>query len=59
MFGLGAWELTIIFAIVLVLFGAKRLPEIATGLGKAITNFRGALKTEPENQNPLNAKKQD
>ena len=44
MFGIGAWELTIIFAIVLVLFGAKRLPEVATGLGQAINNFRSALK---------------
>lgn len=44
MLGIGAWELTIIFAIVLVLFGAKRLPEVATGLGQAINNFRVALK---------------
>ncbi len=50
MLGIGIWELTIIFAIVLVLFGGKRLPEVATGLGQAINNFRHALKgTHEEN----------
>lgn len=49
MLGIGAWELTIIFAIVLVLFGGKRLPGVATGLGQAINNFRTALKGEAEN----------
>lgn len=48
MLGLGAWELTIIFAIVLVLFGGKRLPGVATGLGQAIRNFRSALKGDDE-----------
>lgn len=48
MLGIGAWELTIIFGIVLVLFGAKRLPNVATGLGQAIRNFSGALKGEIE-----------
>lgn len=49
MLGIGAWELTIIFAIVLVLFGGKRLPSVATGLGQAIRNFRHALKGEETN----------
>lgn len=53
MLGIGAWELTIIFAIVLVLFGGKRLPSVATGLGQAIRNFRSALKGEEENQAQL------
>lgn len=48
MLGIGAWELTIIFAIVLVLFGGKRLPGVATGLGQAIRNFRTALKGEED-----------
>ena len=38
MFGLGATELIIIFLIILVIFGAKKLPEIGSGLGKGITN---------------------
>ena len=40
MFGLGASELLIILAIALLLFGARRLPEIGSGLGKAIRGFK-------------------
>ena len=38
------WELLIIFLVVLLLFGAKRIPEMARGLGKGIREFRGAVK---------------
>ncbi len=50
MFGLGIWELLIILSIVVVLFGAKRLPMIGEGIGKMITNFKRESKTieEPE-----------
>ena len=44
MFGLGPWELLLIFLAVLLLFGAKRLPEIAQGMGKGIREFRKAMK---------------
>ena len=44
MFGLGPWELGIIVAVVVLLFGTKRLPELGTGLGKAISNFRSSFK---------------
>jgi sec-independent protein translocase protein TatA len=40
MFGLGATELLIILAIVVLLFGARRLPEIGSGLGRAIRGFK-------------------
>jgi len=40
MFGLGATELVIILAIVVLLFGARRLPEIGSGLGRAIRGFK-------------------
>ena len=40
MFGLGATELIIIGIIVLLIFGAKRIPEIGKGLGGAIREFR-------------------
>ncbi|MDP6979636.1 MAG: twin-arginine translocase TatA/TatE family subunit [Myxococcota bacterium] len=46
MFGLGPLELGIILAIVIVLFGAKRLPEIGSGIGKAIKNFKSGLSQE-------------
>ena len=42
MFGLGAGEILIILFIVLLLFGAKKLPELAKGLGKGIREFKKA-----------------
>ncbi len=48
MFGLGTQELVIILAIVFLIFGAKRLPEIGSGLGKAIKNFKGGVKSIEE-----------
>jgi sec-independent protein translocase protein TatA len=47
MFGLGMQELVIILIIVLVLFGATRLPEIGKGIGQAIRNFKKAT-SEPD-----------
>lgn len=44
MFGLGPWELLLIFLAILLLFGAKRLPEIAQGMGKGIKEFKKAMK---------------
>jgi sec-independent protein translocase protein TatA len=44
MFGLGHWELIIILIIVLMVFGAGKLPEIGGGLGKAIGSFKKGIK---------------
>ncbi len=44
MFGLGPWELLLVFLAILLLFGAKRLPEIAQGMGKGIREFKKAMK---------------
>jgi len=45
MFGnLGMWEMLIILFIVMLLFGARRLPEIGGSLGKGIREFKGSLK---------------
>lgn len=40
----GVWELLLILVLVLLLFGAKRLPEMAKGIGQAIKEFRGGIK---------------
>ena len=52
MFGLGPTEMIIILVIVLLIFGAKRLPEIGKGLGGAVKEFRSIKKDlnakEPE-----------
>ena len=48
MFGLGVTELAIILVIVVVLFGAKKLPEIGKGIGEAIRNFKKSTSEPPE-----------
>ncbi|MAM43180.1 MAG: twin-arginine translocase TatA/TatE family subunit [Candidatus Marinimicrobia bacterium] len=45
MFNLGTGELLLIFLVILLLFGAKRLPELARGLGKGINEFKDAVET--------------
>lgn len=46
--GLGIWELVVIFLIILLFFGARRLPEIGGSLGKGIREFKGSLKEVTE-----------
>jgi sec-independent protein translocase protein TatA len=48
MFGIGASELLIVLGIVIVLFGARRLPELGAGVGKAIRNFKAGLSGKDE-----------
>ena len=48
MFGIGTTELMIVLAIVIVLFGARRLPELGSGVGKAIKNFKAGVSGKDE-----------
>ena len=48
MFGLGPMELALIGLIVLLVFGAKKIPEIAQGIGKGITEFKKAARDVTE-----------
>jgi len=47
MFGIGIPELVIVLLIILVIFGANKLPEIGSGMGRALKNFKKAT-NEPE-----------
>ncbi len=60
MFGLGAQELLLILLIILLLFGARKIPEIARGLGKSVSEFKKGTREldeeikreEPEKRQP-------
>ena len=59
MFGLGHMELIIIFLIVLIIFGAGKLPEIGSGIGKSIRNFKNATRELPEELCSMEEDKKD
>jgi sec-independent protein translocase protein TatA len=48
MFGLGTQELIIILVIIVVLFGATKLPQIGSGIGQAIKNFKKSVREGEE-----------
>ncbi len=55
-FNMGPMELVIVLIILLVLFGAKRIPEIGSGIGKGIREFKRSMS---DVQNQLNAPDRD
>ena len=60
MFGIGLQELVIILIIALVVFGPSKLPQIGSGLGKAIRDFRKAVSGDnAEGAKDEDAKKKD
>jgi sec-independent protein translocase protein TatA len=59
MFGLGYQELLIILVIVLVLFGANRLPELARSLGSSVKEFKKGVAEPPKDDTTAAAKKEE
>lgn len=56
MMGLGVTELVIILVIIIVLFGASRLPQIGKGLGEGISNFKRSVKAGQKGDEDSNSK---
>ncbi|MBN2336948.1 MAG: twin-arginine translocase TatA/TatE family subunit [Acidobacteria bacterium] len=48
MFGMGTTELLIVLAIVVLIFGVNKIPQLGKGLGEGIRNFKSAIKTAHE-----------
>ena len=48
MFGLGAREIVILAAILVLLFGAKKIPELARSIGEAVRHIRNGFSDEPK-----------
>ena len=59
MFGLGYQELLIILVIVLILFGANRLPELAKSLGSSVKEFKKGVNETPKDDTTAAAKKEE
>lgn len=57
MFGLGTKEIIIIAVILVLLFGAKKIPELANGIGEAIKNLRRGFGGNIDDKNQENKKK--
>jgi len=57
-FGLSIQELLVILGILVLLFGAKRIPEVARGLGQGIRGFRSSLKGDDEEEEEAEETKQ-
>ncbi len=56
MMGMGIWEWIVILVIILIIFGAGKLPEIGEGLGKGIKSFKKATQDEDSDDKEENKK---
>ena len=59
MFGLGHWEIILILVIILILFGAGKLPKVAGDIAKGIKSFKEGLKEDSLKERKITDKKED
>ena len=57
LFGLGVPELLLILLIIVIIFGASKLPQLGKGLGEGISNFRDGLKGKEDKNSQIEDKK--
>ncbi|MEW5807298.1 MAG: twin-arginine translocase TatA/TatE family subunit [Acidobacteriota bacterium] len=55
---LGIWEILIIILIIVLIFGARKIPELGRGLGEGIRNFRKALRGDTEDKDKTEERKE-
>lgn len=55
----GIWELVIVLVIVMIVFGAGKLPQVGSSLGQAIKEFKTNIKPEEEDDSDSSDKKDD
>ena len=53
---IGPWQIVIIIAVVILLFGAKKIPELMKGVGKGIREFKDATKEESDDESDIEKK---
>ena len=49
----GFWEIFLVLAVLMLLFGAKKLPQLARGLGQGIRNFKGEVIPPPSDEDDV------
>jgi sec-independent protein translocase protein TatA len=52
--GIGPWQIVLIIAVLLLLFGGKKIPELMRGLGKGMKEFKDASKDDADSNDKLN-----
>ena len=57
MFGLGHWEIILILVIILILFGAGKLPKVASDIAKGIKSFKEGMKEGDSQEKKISEKK--
>ncbi len=57
LFAFGGWEIILIIAVILLIFGGKKIPELMKGIGKGMTEFKKARAEDQESENTENKEK--